>query len=80
MVECNAVSGGVQNVEAHKVENIKKIHNLKTYKEILAFQEGRQLTDEEKGEGRKKNKYKGYGGYVIWFNCRNINVLKFSFL
>ncbi|KOS66270.1 transcriptional regulator [Lysinibacillus contaminans] len=42
---------------AFKVENIKKKHNLKTYKEILAFQEGRQLTDEEKGEGRKKNKY-----------------------
>ncbi len=42
---------------AHKVENFKKKHNLKTYEEILAFQEGRQLTDEEKGEGLKKNKY-----------------------
>lgn len=40
-----------------KVENIKKKHDLKTYKEILAFQEGRQLKDEEKGEGRKKLKY-----------------------
>lgn len=32
----------------YKVEKIKKKHNLNTYKEILAFQEGRQLTDEEK--------------------------------
>lgn len=37
---------------AYKVENIKKKHNLKTYKDILAFQEGRQLTDEEKGRRR----------------------------
>lgn len=43
---------------AYKVENIKKKHDLKTYKEILAFQEGRQLTDEEKRDGRKNNKYK----------------------
>lgn len=42
---------------AHKVENIKKKHNLKTYQEILAFQEGRQLTDKEKGEKRKNHKY-----------------------
>ena len=28
---------------AYKVENVKKKHDLKTYKEILAFQEGRQL-------------------------------------
>lgn len=42
---------------AYKVENIKKKHNLKTYKEILAFQEGRQLTEKEKKEERKKNKY-----------------------
>lgn len=45
----------------YKVENVKKKHDLKTYKEILAFQEGRQLTDDEKGEERKKecqkNKY-----------------------
>lgn len=42
---------------AYKVENVKKKHDLKTYKEILAFQEGRQLTDNEKGEYRKKKKY-----------------------
>lgn len=42
---------------AYKVENVKKKHDLKTYKEILAFQEGRQLTDNEKGEDRKKKKY-----------------------
>lgn len=42
---------------AYKVENVKKKHDLKTYKEILAFQEGRQLTDDEKGEDRKKKKY-----------------------
>ncbi|WP_139996353.1 helix-turn-helix transcriptional regulator [Kurthia sp. Dielmo] len=41
----------------YKVENVKKKHDLKTYKEILAFQEGHQLTDDEKGEERKKNKY-----------------------
>ena len=40
---------------AHKVERIKKKHNLKTYKEILAFQEGRQLTDDEKTYSRKKD-------------------------
>ena len=40
---------------AHKVEHIKKKHNLKTYKEILAFQEGRQLTDGEKTYSRKKD-------------------------
>lgn len=37
---------------SYKVENVKKKHDLKTYKDILAFQEGRQLTDEEK-EGRR---------------------------
>lgn len=42
---------------SYKVENIKRKHDLKTYKEILAFQEGRQLTDEEKRNGRKNNKY-----------------------
>lgn len=42
---------------AHKVGNIKKKHDLKTYKEILAFQEGRQLTEKEKEEECKKNKY-----------------------
>ena len=42
---------------AYKVENVKKKHDLKTYKEILAFQEGRQLTDDEKGEDRQKKKY-----------------------
>lgn len=42
---------------AYKVENVKKKHDLKTYKEILAFQKGRQLTDDEKGEDRKKKKY-----------------------
>ncbi|ATP39997.1 hypothetical protein CSE16_08005 [Solibacillus sp. R5-41] len=42
---------------AYKVENLTKKHDLKTYKEILAFQEGRQLTDDEKGEERKKIKY-----------------------
>lgn len=43
---------GFSLYSARKVESISKKHNLKTYKEILAFQEGRQLTDEEKEEGR----------------------------
>lgn len=43
---------------AYKVENVKKKHDLKTYKEIVAFQEGRQLTDDEKGEERKKERRK----------------------
>ncbi|MGP9043987.1 helix-turn-helix transcriptional regulator [Cytobacillus kochii] len=40
---------------AHKVERIKKKHNLKTYKQILAFQEGRQLTDDKINYSRKKD-------------------------
>lgn len=40
---------------AYKVERIKKKYNLKTYKQILAFQEGRQLTDNEKNYSRKKD-------------------------
>lgn len=43
---------GFSVYSSRKVENIKKKHDLKTYKEIVAFQEGRQLTDEEKEEGR----------------------------
>ena len=42
---------------ANKIEKIKEKHNLKTYKEILAFQEGRNLTDEEKNKSKKKDKY-----------------------
>ena len=43
---------GFSVYSSRKVENIKKKHDLKTYKEIVAFQEGRQLTDEEKEKGR----------------------------
>lgn len=42
---------------SHQIEKIKKENNLQTYKDILAFQEGRQLTEEEEVEGAKKNKY-----------------------
>jgi len=42
---------------ANKIDKIKKEHNLKTYKEILAFQEGRNLTDEEKTKSNKNDKY-----------------------
>ena len=68
---------------AHKVENIKKKLNLKTYKEILAFQEGRQLTDEEKEGEPKKDKYikvmlvmsSGLiGGILTWFSLSFFNV------
>ena len=42
---------------ANKLETIKKKHNLKTYKEIVAFVEGRSLTDEERREGNKNDKF-----------------------
>lgn len=42
---------------ATKIERIKKKHNLKTYKEILAFQEGRKLTGEEKEKSRTNHIY-----------------------
>ena len=39
---------------AYKLEHIKKKHNLKTYKDILAFQQGRHLTDAERQYNGKK--------------------------
>lgn len=42
---------------ANKIEGIKKKHQLKTYKEIVAFQEGQKLTDEEKDKSRANHKY-----------------------
>jgi len=42
---------------AIKMEKFKKKHDLKTYKEILAFQEGRKLSGEERDKSRKTHLY-----------------------
>ncbi len=42
---------------ANKIEKIKKNHHLKSFKEILAFLEGRNLSEEEKIKSKKNDKY-----------------------
>lgn len=44
-------------IVALKIENNKKKNNIQTYKEIVAFTEGRVLSDIEKIEERGKQKY-----------------------
>lgn len=42
---------------SYRIDKIKKQHHLKTYQDIIAFQEGRQLTDIEKEKANKKHKW-----------------------
>ena len=42
---------------ANRVEKQKKLHDVQTYREIVAFSEGRQLDELEKAEERGKRPY-----------------------
>lgn len=42
---------------AFKIEKVKKEHHLMTFKEIIAFNEGRDLSEIEKSEERGKAPY-----------------------
>ena len=48
---------GMGMVFAHRVEKQKKAHDVQTYREIVAFSEGRQLDELEKAEERGKRPY-----------------------
>lgn len=48
---------GVGFLFAHRVEKQKKLHDVQTFREIVAFSEGRQLDELEKAEERGKRPY-----------------------
>ena len=74
---------GFSFYSAIKIERIKKKHHLKSYKEILAFQEGRRLTEDEKEKSRTKhNSHKALivilfgiiSGMVTWLSLYFFNM------
>ena len=71
-------------ISAFRVERLKKKHNIHTYKEILAFQQGKKLDELEAAEEKGKRPYQKIllvlGSAVLGFLCSLLMIWLSNFI